>query len=676
MKRFDLIKITYRYFKGLIDFTLEPNGKDAKVSADNGLGKTSLFDGLTFLLFDKDSENQSPSQFGIKTTDKYGIPIPGVSHEVEGVFQYGPRLITLKKVYSEVWTKQRGSTTAQMTGNTTDYFIDGVPMQLKEYSAEIGKIVSEETFKLLTNPRYFSTEKMFEWKKRRKLLLDIGGDVTDEDVIASNGNLSGLTAILNGRDIDSQRKVVLAQRKEINNQIEALPTRIDEANRSKPDTSGLDEKGLTKQIEAKRLDVSNKESEINRIRSGSEITLKQNRIREIDGELLSIKNQVEADSYKKVSTQRGVVDDAKRNADFIMADIRKCENSIRQNDVTIYRKRSDKDELSNRFVRINSEVFPAFLHEGTDSCPACKQSLPHDQVMEAVHKAKTAYDNDLAYFNQGKSKRLEDINVQGKALKSEITELEAENVSSNKAIETLNNQLITARENLHAAELELTRLSDNIQKADADPLYLAKQTEKAEVEAEIASLRNSTQEAVQKVAEEIQGIRDVIIALEQEQAKFDQVRKAEARIDELKGQERDLAAEFERTERELWLLDEFTKQKVSMLESKINSKFKITRFKLFEIQVNGGLKELCEPTNLEGVPYSGGLNNAARINCGLDIINTLSKHFCLAAPIFIDNAEGVTRPIETHGQQIRLVVNEKDQKLRVDMVQQKVMEAV
>jgi hypothetical protein len=57
-----------------------------------------------------------------------------------------------------------------------------------------------------------------------------------------------------------------------------------------------------------------------------------------------------------------------------------------------------------------------------------------------------------------------------------------------------------------------------------------------------------------------------------------------------------------------------------------------------------------------GVPYEGGLNNAARINVGLDIINTLGQHYGFSAPIFVDNAEAVTQLIDTDSQVIRLVV--------------------
>ena len=118
-----------------------------------------------------------------------------------------------------------------------------------------------------------------------------------------------------------------------------------------------------------------------------------------------------------------------------------------------------------------------------------------------------------------------------------------------------------------------------------------------------------------------------------------------------------MAAEYERLEYELSLLDRFTVAKVNMLEGNINSKFQMARFKLFSEQVNGGLAECCE-TLFDGVPWSRGLNNAARINTGLDIIRTLSEHYGVSASVFIDNAESVTSLIDIDTQVIRLVVDE------------------
>jgi hypothetical protein len=108
-----------------------------------------------------------------------------------------------------------------------------------------------------------------------------------------------------------------------------------------------------------------------------------------------------------------------------------------------------------------------------------------------------------------------------------------------------------------------------------------------------------------------------------------------------------------------------------MLEGKINSKFHMARFKLFEVQVNGALAECCE-TTFNGVPYSN-LNNGARLNIGLDIINTLAEHYGFSPPVWLDNAESVTDILPTKGQQIRLIVSAADKKLRVELAEKKEM---
>ena len=104
-----------------------------------------------------------------------------------------------------------------------------------------------------------------------------------------------------------------------------------------------------------------------------------------------------------------------------------------------------------------------------------------------------------------------------------------------------------------------------------------------------------------------------------------------------------------------------------MLEERLNSRFKLARFRLFEQQVNGALGEVCEVLGPDGAPYNGGLNNAARINIGIDIINTLAAHYGITAPLFIDNAEAVSQLIDTPCQLIRLVVSEADAALRVTL---------
>ena len=114
----------------------------------------------------------------------------------------------------------------------------------------------------------------------------------------------------------------------------------------------------------------------------------------------------------------------------------------------------------------------------------------------------------------------------------------------------------------------------------------------------------------------------------------------------------------------MFLTDEFIKAKVSMLTENINSKFQLCRFKMFETQVNGGISECCKVT-VNGVDYSD-LNNAMKINAGLDVINMVCCYTNTYAPIFIDNCESVNDVLLTNSQQVRLYVTNTDEQLRIE----------
>ena len=144
----------------------------------------------------------------------------------------------------------------------------------------------------------------------------------------------------------------------------------------------------------------------------------------------------------------------------------------------------------------------------------------------------------------------------------------------------------------------------------------------------------------------------------------DVAERTRARIEELKAEERQLAAQISVLEGHRYLIELFIKVKVNLLEDSINSRFRTVKFKLFDVQINGAVVECCE-TMINGVPWADA-NNAGRVNAGLDIINTLSGHYGVSAPIFIDFRESVNELIETNSQIINLVVSQ-DPKLRVEV---------
>lgn len=650
MKSIKLIDLSLRNFKGIKHFELNADGTDIKVFGDNATGKTTVFDAFVWLLFGKDSQNKT--DFEIKTLVN-GEPIHHLEHEVTATLLVDGKELTLKKVFKEKWTRKRGSATENFSGHTTDFFIDGVPSKKKEYEETISSIVDEEIFKLLTNPAHFNEQ--LKWQDRRKMLLEIAGDVTDEDVISTNDSLKKLANYLGNRTIDDHKKVIMAKRKEINEELERIPIRIDEINRNLPDVDDLDKQSLKAKIEIINADIDEKQTLINNIRNGNAIVKKQKEIQEVEIELLKIKQQHDAGSKNEFYKLKARIQEEESNISIINSNIENIKNKKRYNDENIKNIESNLVSLRREWHEVNKMEFE---HNDQCECPTCGQSLPEEQVSAAREKA-------LEQFNLTKSKRLEEINEKGKRGAEQKNKIVQDNEQLEKEYEKLNHQIEEKQKRIKKLTEQLSSLENEIVDITENSQYVEKLKEKQKLTQDIKLLKSDADQSIQSIQLEILELKNVRDGIQSELGKFPVYEQSLMRITELEEQEKTLASEFEKLEKQLYLIEQFIRTKVDLLEEKINSKFKFARFKLFDEQINGGLKEVCE-TTFKGVPYSSGLNNAAKINVGLDIINTLNIHYGVQAPIFVDNAEGVTQLIDTESQIISLIVSEQDKTLRVE----------
>lgn len=645
-----ILKLALKNFKGIKSFVLDTQGGNVDVYGDNAAGKTTLFDAFTWLLFDKDSQNRK--DFEIKTLDQFGQPLHGLEHEVEAVLEAGGKTITLRKVFREKWTKKRGSATAEFTGHTTDYFVDGVPVKKSEYETRIAEICDEGVFKLLTSPTYFNEQ--LHWQKRREILLQVCGDISDSDVIASDPSLSELPKILNGRKLEDHRKIIAARRAEINKELEKIPVRISEVENNLPDISGIVPEALAEDIARLRAERQDKQAELAVLESGGLVAEKMRALKEVETALIDITRQYRAKVDKEVEQKREELARLKEQIATLQANLTgvKREAEITQETA---RKLDEKiKRLREEWQKVNDTVF---TFEQSAVCPTCGQPMPEEKLNEAREKA-------LAQFNLQKASRLEEIAAEGKAARVEL-ESHRERLSNLEyTIKRTAKELDTLKQKAEAVQAEIDAISAKAADVANDPTYQQKMAEKVSLEEEIAKLRAGNQDTADAIRREIAEIDRAISALEEEGAKVKMYYQGQKRIEELKAQERELAAEYERLEQELYLTEQFIRTKVRLLEDKINSRFKLARFKLFDIQVNGAVVECCE-TTYQGVPYSA-LNHGSKINVGLDIINTLAEHYGFAPPIFVDNAEAVTKLIPTKGQLIKLIVSESDKTLRVE----------
>ncbi|MGM8212603.1 hypothetical protein ACLIBH_07395 [Virgibacillus sp. W0430] len=660
MKDIRLLNLKLTNFKGIKYFELNAAGNDIKVFGDNATGKTTLFDAFVWLLFSKDSSNST--KFEIKTLLD-GKTIHNLDHEVEASLLVDGKQLVLKKVYKEQWTKKRGSVTKEFTGHTTDYFVDSVPSKKKEYEDTIHSIVDEGIFKLLTNPAYFNEQ--LNDKKRRDLLLEIAGDITDQDVINSNGDLSKLTEILGNRTIEDHKKVIAAKRKEINEELERIPVRIDEIHRGLPDLTGLDEASIKGSIDNVSFEIEAKNEQINSIKNGSEINELKRQISDIDLKIANVRNEHTQNEQQELFKLQTRLQEEQSNLSILRNDIRSHEQrkNMNENHIKDIEKQMNqlRDQYKESQKQYEEQNAQEFNHESECVCPTCEQDLPQDQITEAATKFNLNKSKLLEHI----SERMETINKEGIELKGKVESIKRENESIQSKIDKITDQGKKKSSDIERLEQEIETAKSTVKPIEENASYIKLDEEKQTLEQRIEQMQVSVAETIQATQQEITELKTKQNELQVDLSKLAQSEQSHKRIKELEEQEKSLAAEFEELEHQLYLTEEFIRTKVNILESKINSKFKYARFKLFETQINGGLREVCE-TTYEGVPYSGGLNNAARINVGLDIINTLSTHYGVSAPIFVDNAESVTKLIDIDAQLISLVVSEQDKQLRVE----------
>lgn len=631
-----LLKLSLTNFKNIRQSSFEFDGENKIIFGDNATGKTTVFDSMCWLLFGKDSLDRS--DFEIKTLVN-GEPIHKVNHEVEGEFSNDDGTqFTLKRVYREKYSNPRGGDT-KLTGHTTDYFINDVPVKEKEYKAYINNLISDDVFKLITNPLYFNEQ--YSWQNRRKLLLEMCGNVDDETVIRNHGELRKLLSILNGRTVEEQKKIVAAKKTAINKELDMIPVRIDEAIRNKPEVQS-DKDKLKADIETFNTGINQLEEEAAVIKNGLKETEVKSKIRNIKRTIDERRNQVLSDYDKEKTRLRGEYEFSLKQLKAIEQERDRLIDHNYETGKNIERENERIEKLKEEFNAFNTQEFDDV------NCPTCGQPYPYDK-RESLKEA----------FNMQKATNLEEWQkLIDSAENMKRSYIEQEEIVAVK-IDGLTNQVEEQQQDYERKFKAYEELEQpDINK---DSVYMDLQAQLFLLESELDDTdTTNSYEAINKDIDEMKAKRTQLV---DELNKHELIETIDERVKELERKQQQLANDKNELDEAMFLMDEFIKTKVDLLEQSINSHFEYARFKMFNVLVNGNIEECCE-TTYKGVPYRS-MNNAARMNVGLDIINALTKYFKVDAPVFIDNAEAVTSFIPCHSQVIQLFVDATFKELTV-----------
>jgi len=600
-----LIKLVIDNFKGIKHFEIDTQGKNIHIQSKNGKGKTTIYDAFLWVLFGKNSLGES--KFTIRPTNAPNEIEPTVT----AVFEIDGETKELKKVYASKFNKDTG----EFKESVTECFINNVPKKIREYEIEISRIIDESIFKLLTNARHFNEN--LDWKERRKILFEVCGTMSDIDICNSDEDFTCLVDKLNKYgSIDEYKKSLIADKKNIAKEINEIPARIDEIYNQIGDSIDKAEMQV-KLDELNNLHTKYLE-EYNEIKNNSTSNITK-KMQELEEKLYNL----ERTNQKHIKEQENKIN-AERNTkeqelNGMRMVIEQSQFKIERLNNQIAGLFADYMRLKQEYAQVNNSTW-----QGYTMCPTCNRELPTEQIEEA--KAK---------FNLNKSNTLETIQAKGKELEAQIEQLKSElseqtrlNGDTRKELQQLENSMQVSNEipfNLPNYEEDKKAIEEQINTLNKKKVDMV-----ANAQSQLLELSEKAKETAEKIKE----CNSLI-------AKAEMNNQLQDRISDLKAEQKRLKNKQSETLKMLDIIDKFIQAKVDSITENINAKFKIARFKLFEQnKTNDSITECCETICNNANRYND-INNAGKTIVGIDIIQTLAKHYGYNVPIFIDNVDSL-----------------------------------
>ncbi len=638
-------------FKGIKSLDVNFSNKTS-IKGQNAVGKTTIFDAFTWLLFNKNSAGEE--KFNVRPLDKDGHQIDNVEIKVVGVIDVDGKEVELSKVQKQNWVKKRGTDTVTLQGNVNSFEIDGYPKSEAEFKAYIsGLAQSEEMFKMLTNPQYFSSLK---WKDQRNILMKLTTEVSDVELAQTDAKYAPLISELEKApstdDIRAKFSKALSEWKKKQAEI---PVRIDEAEKSKVDVDVAEQELL-------KADLTRRISECDKKIAGADRSLDELRDKEmrlqldISGITQTMNRELSNRRYEIDADLCGFEDELKNLEQTISLK----ENQIVGNEKAITDADAERKTIGEKY---NAEYAKAFdetpylfdeskwkFDESTTVCSLCGQKLPQDKIeslkvdfeqkkADAKARATKQLEDARKAFDDAKSGKLKDLIAKGNNCKADIERLTKGNAKLQEDIAALKEQESKelAKQNGLVKQLsEIPAEADYSQNEEYVKL-------KAEHDKILADIERLESEGADKVVADLKAEKADL------QSQLDEANKVIAqaannvaiddRIETLRDEQKEIGQKVADQEQMLYLLEEFIRFKLDKVSESINSHFKTVNFVLFKEQLNGGIKDCCE-CSVNGINYSD-LNNGHRIVAGLDIIATLNELYGVYCPIFTDNAESI-----------------------------------
>lgn len=582
-----------------------------------------------------------------------GEEVHGVDSSVTLVFDNGT---TLKKTLQENWEKKRGSIDKTFTGNSYTYEVNGVPSLKKEFDSFINNnIATQEQIQSLFNPQWWCENKPdgYGWEKRREILLEMLGNVNESQLLTDE-----LVAVLNSNTPEDAKKVYKSAMKNINKQIDDVPTSIEENQLKINSIEKIDIAEFTAQIQ----DLENEKAAAHK--RIAEMSSEGEQERSLRTAYLNAQEQLSTarvnyniEYQKRVEQANKPIREQENLLTQLDDDIIRVERQLNTDssmlELNLKQLLSKREKLLAEYTDVKSKVFVP----GSLFCPTCNQPMPQEQI-----------DKAMAKFNQDKSNELLYIQAEGQQTNEAIKKAEIILVGKQEQQKQLQEKLNELKAKRLAEVEKLNTLIAN------KPVELSfEETEEhqrlaqAVTEAQQATLNVPNKElAIQPYKQLIQAKTEEQQALQTKIANFKSIEQHKARIKELTEESQRLSKEYAQAEKAVYLIEQYQIARIKLLDDSVNEKFKTLRFRMFKPNIgNDGIQDCCDVlinSKNSGLVAYQSASTSEKIIANFELIEALSDYWGIELPIIVDNAEAIqkeNRPRLLDKQVIWLAVEQK-----------------
>ena len=614
-------------------------GDKTVISGKNKTGKSTIRDAILWCLYDKLADGSSANN--IRPKDANGTDIDFLEIKVCLVIEHDGHEYVLEKLQKQKWTKKRGSEEKKFEGNVNEFSINDIPKKLKDYQEFISEICDPDTMLFGTNAQSFLG---MDTKKRRAKLLSLEPDFSDADVISLDDDFKEIEDDLFVGTIDELIARAKKVKKQKNDDLKTIPVRIDEVSKQKVEVDVASLEKAKSEAEAELKSVQNKFEELaNKVSEKREL---ESQIMELKFEQAKVEKEYNSANQKRREEVNRQIDDKKSALTAQKTDIRILEGQIAADKTLLEKIDFDGKALNKEYANIAKDHFKA---DG-EVCPICGRKMPKEHIQKA----------EIA-FEESKAKTLKVISEKGKNLKMQKQATEDMIAKNSKEIDETKTSVDVLTTEIMKLESKLKTIP-----ADAEPTSIKEWNElQKSIDARQEILNQPMPYDKYELDHKETEIRNKIAELDRDLSAVEQNKAIDARIEELKIEQRDTAQAVADAERQLDILERFNKAKIELLTDKVNQHFQMVKWQMFEPQINGGYQAVCNPT-VNGISYFSGLNHGDRLLADMDICKAWQDASGIKLPIFLDDAESVDADrIPEYDRQLIVLRRTDDDKLTI-----------